>query len=97
MEDPVFGRLRSVKDADSFIAFLDALRHDSPDPGQVAQTDGLDAYMTGVSGWMNTSIPDFLEAAIAGARDNHIGTDAQTAAQAWRAAAEIIYLGKIYE
>ena len=97
MADPVFDRLQSVKDADSFIAFLEALRHDLPNPGQVAQADGLSAYMTGVSGWMNTSIPDILDAAIAGARDNHVGTRAQTAAEAWRAAAEIIYLGKIYE
>lgn len=52
-----------------------------------------------MNGWENTSIGAFLEAAIAGARDNKLGQPGGTYSDhnSWRQAAEIILLGKVYE
>ena len=97
MADALLESLDAVCNARSFVAFLQALLDDLPSEREISATSPEYRYLVGVAGWMNQDLPSFLEAAIAGGTDIHSRETSATSAQAWKTAAEIVYLGKIYE
>ena len=97
MEDAVQEKLDRVEDAATFFEFLEALLADLPQKDVVLNTSSTDRYYNGVSGCMNQDLWSFIEAASAGGQSVGFGKDAQTPAQAWKAAADILYCGKVYE
>ncbi len=83
-----------VHDRDSFFAFVAALaedrRRDSLAPGGPS---GRDA-----GAWENATIEDFLEAALAWARDTGMGeSQGLPSGPSWQAFAAFLLCGKIYE
>mgnify|MGYP000259442188 CR=1 FL=1 len=94
----IFDIADNVKDAASFVVFLDALRINW-EQGVLEESVNPSRSFSSMQGWENTNIGSFLEAAVAGAQDNQIHlTDAGTnVAEAWKLAASIILLGKVYE
>ena len=89
--------LDNVRDLQSFLGFLEALRTDREDADrkEALKPAGLDSSW---NGWENNSIATFLESAGAWARDHRRGDPGfLTNENPWRAAARIIYAGKYYE
>jgi hypothetical protein len=75
--------LDAVIDEASFLAFVDALRAD-------LRTDS--------ASWVNGSIEEFLEAALAWGETTKIGASQGLAdASPWRRCAAFLYCGKMYE
>ena len=97
MSDKPLEKLDSVHDADMFIEFLQTLLDDLPSKDAIAKESSSDLYLNGIVGWMNQDLWSFIEASIAAGQDNKIGAGADSPAQAWKAAATIIYCGKTYE
>ncbi|WP_407495189.1 hypothetical protein [Pseudooceanicola sp. MF1-13] len=87
-----------VHDLASFLVFLDCLFQDWQIASAGAKPTATNPNAT-LDGWENVTIGTFLEAAIAGARDNKVGEPGGYLADTnpWRQAAEIILLGKVYE
>jgi len=74
--------LKQVDDRESFFAFVEALVADCKD----AQS------------WENTTIDDFLSAALAWAKDSDMGvTQGLPEDPTWKTFAVFLYVGKIYE
>lgn len=98
IDQDVFDALEKVTDATSFIEFLERLRADWQN-AVLAENGNPSSPFGSMHGWENTNIGSFLEAAIAGGTDNKTGLEDgfKNAETAWRRAAEIILLGKIYE
>ena len=97
MSDPLIKSLEDVRDERSFVAFLLALLDDFPSQEELDETPSAHRYLVGVNGWMNQDLRTFLEAAAAGGGATESEDPIETPEQAWRAAAEILYLGKVYE
>ena len=89
---------KDVADAQSFISFLDILRADW-DTACAAEKTNPSAPYSSMHGWENTTIGDFLEAAAAGATDFKIGQPqgSNPDDNPWTQAAQILFLGKLYE
>lgn len=87
-----------VRDIQSFLDFLEVLMRDW-EVASHSEKQSPSARYSSMYGWENTTIGSFLEAAIAGARDNKLGEPGGTHAGSnpWRQAAEIMLLGKMYE
>ena len=96
MRDLVFEKLEAVCDAETFLEFLRAMLEDLPSPDEMEKSNA-ELYFGGVGGWMNQDMWSFLEASIACGQDNKLGKQSESSAEAWKAAAEILYGGKIYE
>ncbi len=98
-DDLVFEKLETVKDAKTFIAFLNALMEDLPSREEVDKHDAAQLYFNGLDGWMNLDLWSFLEAATAGGSANlDAYDDVETSVEnAWNTAARIILQGKYYE
>ncbi len=96
-DDLVYQRLEEVRDAKTFIVFLQSMLDDLPDEEEKSKYSDEYLYLVGVRDWMNHDLNMFFDAAIAGGSSNRIGFDAKTPEQAWKAAARILYLGKVYE
>ncbi len=90
--------VRKVHDLDTFLSFLETLFEDWEAASAANKSKPSSPYGS-MYGWENTNIGDFLEAAVAGAKDNRLGKLGGTFADenAWRQAAQIILLGKVYE
>lgn len=80
--------LEQVHDRDSFFAFVAALAKE-----RRADAPGMPFSPT-QAGWENTTIENFLDAALACATARQDRTPAQPS---WKAFAEFLYGGKIYE
>lgn len=93
-----FNAAEKVHDLDTFISFLEALFVDWEEAVAAEKRDPSSPYSS-MHGWENTSIGTFLNAAVAGARDNNLEKPGGLHADenAWRQAAAIILLGKLYE
>ena len=75
--------LDAVTDEATFIAFVDALRSD---------------LRTDEGSWVNGSIEEFLEAALAWGGTTNMGASQGLAnTSPWRRCAEFLYCGKMYE
>jgi hypothetical protein len=73
----------NVDDAESFLAFISALRND---------------FLTRPETWQNETLPDFLEGALSWSEDTHFGiTQGLEHASPWKRIAVLLYCGKIYE
>lgn len=90
--------LEKVTDMESYLHFLDVLRHDWYSANEAEEALPSNPYGS-MYGWENTDIGSFLEAAIAGARDQLAAgrSEADFGENPWRQAAQILLLGKIYE
>jgi hypothetical protein len=83
-------KLKNVRDRDTFFDFVDALIEDRVDK---AKDEQRYPYGGQPDGWENSTIEDYLAAALAWARaSQHLSTE-----PSWRAFAELLYCGKIYE
>jgi len=90
--------LNSVNDEQSFLRFLQALAEDWKDEQQKESTTQSLPYGSGANGWENGTIGAYLDAA-ARWGDTSIGGLAfyEKPSNAWKRAAQILYMGKIYE
>ncbi|MEJ5219104.1 hypothetical protein WG622_12685 [Cognatishimia sp. D5M38] len=87
-----------VEDFPAFLAFLEAMRKDWANTFASAGLQNPNTYGADC-GWENTTIDSFLEAAVAGARDNRLGDPDGThyGSNPWKLATEVLLLGKLYE
>ena len=85
--------VESVSDRESFLVFVEALEQDRRRKGRrLGGQYGPDGY-----GWQNSTLEDFLEAAVAWTRDS-IGLPIELPPEpSWRSFARFLYMGKIYE
>jgi hypothetical protein len=88
----LFELLEQVKDRDSFLAFVKALVEER-ELAEKMEREGPEKYeLRGALGRENGSISSFLGAALACVEDGSYFKEAS-----WRAFAEFLYCGKIYE
>lgn len=92
MNDP-YDVLKDVKDEISLISFLESLKKDWQEGLNREELNKSSTFGTSPKGWENGSIGQFLEAAIAYAKD----TSKETNNNPWQRMAQIVYAGKIYE
>ena len=97
-DQEILKAVEKVKDAASFIAFLEVLRVSWEEAVHAEKENPSNSYFS-MHGWENTNIGSFLESALAGGTDNKIGSEQKTenGTAAWRQAAQIIMMGKYYE
>jgi hypothetical protein len=87
-----------VADEESFLTFVDALRHDRELDIMQEKTLPSSPYGPTQRGWNNITIESFLEAACSWAEDTEFGkTQNLSETHFWRKFATFLYLGKIYE
>jgi hypothetical protein len=83
--------LEKVDSKDSFLDFVEALKNDKIDEDQKEKENPSNPYSDGKNGWVNGTIPQFLDSIHAFGIDNdRINLD-------WKSMAELFYAGKIYE
>ncbi len=83
----------SVDSRDSFLAFVEALAAERRQDAVVESARPSSAYGPTAAGWENVSLHDFLEAAVACARDGN----RLPAQPTWRDMALFLLGGKAYE
>ncbi len=91
----VHDSLQLVVDETTFLDFLGVLWRDRAEEVAIERVTPSPPYSAGARGWENGTIEAFLESAERGARDSLWIADRTT--NPWRRAAEILYMGKIYE
>jgi hypothetical protein len=102
-EDALAGDLHdaaeNVRDLTSFLLFLEVLASDWEAAARAEKTFPSGPYSTSTYGWENFTIGSFLEAPVAGARDNKIGSEGsiESSSAVWSQVARILLLGKLYE
>ena len=90
--------LERVNSEESLLAFIVALAKDRRQAVVVERENSSSAYGPDAGGWENTSIEDFLEAAVEWAESTNFGlTQGLAADNLWKRFAVFLYLGKIYE
>jgi hypothetical protein len=87
-----FELLEQVKGRDSFLAFVKALAEERELAEKMEREDPGKYRFGGALGWESGSISSFLGAALARVEDGSYFKEAS-----WRAFAEFLYCGKIYE
>ncbi|HET8629293.1 MAG TPA: hypothetical protein VFL91_17870 [Thermomicrobiales bacterium] len=85
--------LERVTDRQSFLAFDRALIADREDEVASEQAQPSSPYGPGANGWENGTIEQYMEAALAWAKDSGQLPEEPS----WRAFATFLYAGKIYE
>ena len=96
-QDP-FEVLQSVRDEETFIEFLEALRDDREASVEQEKLKPSSPFEPDAGGWENTTIERFFDSAVAWAWTSINGTASYTKSEnPWRRCADIIYMGKIYE
>ncbi len=88
--------LDEVRDRASFITFVEALIKDWDEAGRLEKENPKYWRYGAPNGWQNGSIGGYLDAALACMQDNP-SASALTQEPSWRALAEFLYAGKIYE
>jgi len=98
--------LDCVCDQHSFLEFAKALIADREDEVAKEREKPSSPYGPGANGWENSTIEDFLEAAVAWAEDSEFGQMQWTPEgmakglqedNPWRRFANFLYAGKFYE
>jgi len=98
MANNLFALLDTVVDEDTFIEFLSALEADWNDEREKEKVKPSAKFGPGANGWENGTIGNFLEAAGRWAIDSKDGLEFyRKPSNTWRRAADILYMGKIYE
>ena len=85
----------SVHDRDTFERFLEALIRDRAHAESMESVDSRAYPYGGASGWQNTTIAQYLECALAGAKAQSDWASEQ--GLTWRDLAIFLHMGKIYE
>jgi hypothetical protein len=93
-QDP-FTLLEGVHDEASFVAFVAALADDFAREREIEAQNPSSPYGAGALGWQNDRIDTMLECASAYARSTQ--NRGASHPNPWYRAAEILYMGKIYE
>ena len=90
--------IETVHDENSFLKFVEALRHDREKDVSAQTETPVDDFGRGPGGWENHTIEHFLEAAESWAAATEFGTSQGLAdASPWKKVAVFLYCGKIYE
>jgi hypothetical protein len=88
----------AVTDENSFLKFAKALLADRELAEATESAHASNPYGPDRGGWENTTISEFLEAAIAWAEDSDFGRrQGSSLENPWQAFAVFLYCGKIYE
>jgi hypothetical protein len=89
--------LDNVTDRESFIAFVRALVAER-ELAEELERERPEYYRHGVAlGWQNSTISSYLSAALAQIEDAGRTPTEMPEVASWRAFAEFLYMGKIYE
>jgi hypothetical protein len=97
MADDLQGKLDSVCDEPSFVAFVAALGMDRALEVKKELESPSSPYGPGALVWQNASIEGFLESAAAWAEDWRDSPQYVAGGNPWKRCAEILYAGKHYE
>jgi len=90
--------LDSVADEHSFLQFLDALAKDWKDEQQKELSNPSSPYGAGANGWENGTIGGYLDAAVSWGEASVSGLEFyEKPTNTWKRAAQILYMGKLYE
>jgi hypothetical protein len=90
--------LNLVNDEQSFLRFLQALAEDWEDERQKELANPSSPYGSGANGWENGTIGAFLDAAGRWADTSIDGLRFyEKPSNPWTRAAQILYMGKLYE
>jgi hypothetical protein len=85
--------LDQVSDRETFLTFVKALVEDRKDSIELETVNPSSPYGSEAGGWENTTLESFLEAALAWAVESKQLPNVAS----WKAFAEFLYCGKIYE
>jgi hypothetical protein len=97
-EDELLMTLQSVRDEETFLQFLLALRDDREASTALEKISPSSPYGPEARGWENTTIERFLDTAVRWARDSVNGNPFYTKPDnPWRRCADILYAAKGYE
>lgn len=94
--DALFDALEAVRDRASFLRFVQVLIDDRTQAARLEREQPATYAWSGALDWQHRSIEGYLEGALRGVRDND-GRNDFLAEPGWRAFAEFLYVGKIYE
>jgi hypothetical protein len=101
MNNGVEAILEAVHDEQSFLLFIQALAADWDDECQQELATPSWPYCSGANGWENGTIGSYLDAAASWGLSSICGLPAlaeyEKPDNPWKRAAEILYMGKIYE
>ena len=90
--------LETVADEQSFLRFLQVLAEDWDDEQAQELANPGSPYGAGVNGWENGTIGAFLHAAVSWGDASVASLESyEKPDNPWKRAAQIIYMGKIYE
>lgn len=97
-EDELFQALHSVRDEESFLQFLLALRDDRESSVAQEKVAASPPYGPEARDWENTTIERYLDTAVRWARDSVNGNPFYVKPEnPWRRCADILYAAKSYE
>lgn len=98
MDKDLYELLDFVDSEESFVQFIERLSQDWYDAERKEIETPSSPYGSGQNGWENGTIGSFLESAAAWAEASKNGLEFYKKPEnPWRRAAEIVYMGKIYE
>lgn len=89
--------LERVRDRQTFLDFVQALIDDRTEEVEKERARPSSPYGPGANGWQNGTIEGFLDAALRCAEDSLDGPEELPRKPTWRAFAEFLYGGKVYE
>jgi len=90
--------LESVADEQSFLQFVRALAEDWEDEQESERAKPSSPYGPGANGWENVTVGAYLDAAVRWGEASINGLAVyEKPANPWKRAAQILYMGKLYE
>jgi hypothetical protein len=90
--------LESVADEQSFLQFMQALAEDWEDEQESERAKPSSPYGPGANGWENGTVGAYLDAAVRWGEASINGLAVyEKPANPWKRAAQILYMGKLYE
>lgn len=97
-QDGLFQAMESVRDEETFLQFLLALRDDREESIAREEVAPSSPYGPDAGGWENTTIERFLDTAVRWARDSVNGNPFYKKPEnTWRRCADILHAAKSYE
>lgn len=94
--DALFDALEAVHDRASFLHFVQVLIDERTYATRLEKEQPTQYQWSGALNWQHSSIEGYLEGALHCVQDNE-GRNDFLAEPSWRAFAEFLYAGKIYE
>lgn len=91
--------LENVHSRETFLTFVHALAADKRDESNKEREHPSNPWGPGANGWEHDSIESYLEAALAWGESTSAETHTRSLPEepSWKAFAEFLYCGKIYE